>query len=598
MKRFRHWIALYFLFSITGCMSTLPELQKVDENQLLDQNWSAEMRQMFYYTPQGTRVLPYDWFVSLEQPTISFFSDPELLSHGDYLARIGFIPDTNYDPKLNPDNLPIGFALDPDFTDPSSGTKMPMLGLTCAACHTAELHFKKNGKTIGIRIEGGPAMTHLADFQKAVGLSVAYTYYVPGRFDRFAKRVLKTAYTKATASKLKASLKNLIDAGIKQKEINDELKLEAVEGGFARTDALGRILNQVFGWSMNDTNPPGPINTANLSPLDAPVNYPHIWDSSWFDWVQYNASIHQPMIRNAGEALGVQASVNLRKEQDLYKSTVQVRNLFHIEQWLAGEKPFSNGLMSPKWPIETLGQINPSKAEQGKDLYDMHCQGCHLPPMTELKKDLESGDPKYWTKKFGPWLLHLNIINIDKVGTDRTLLDNFNTRVVKNAGVLEKTKKWIPVTEGMSMGPALGNVVENVNNYWYDANNIPPKERDQMNGYRKNLIQAPWGYKARPLNGVWATAPFLHNGSVPNLYELLSPVDERSKTFFLGSKEFDPVNVGFNIGSLSGGFKLDTSIKGSSNSGHEFNDGEGQGIIGPKLTQEERLAVIEYLKTL
>jgi hypothetical protein len=165
---------------------------------------------------------------------------------------------------------------------------MPMLGLTCAACHKAELHFKENDKTIGILIEGGPAMTHLANFQKTVGLSVAYTYYVPGRFDRFAKRVL----SKETTEKLKTSLKSLIDAGVKYSEINDKLKLEAVEGGFSRTDALGRILNQVFGWSMNDTNPPGPINKANLSPVDAPVNYPHIWDSSWFDWVQYNASIH------------------------------------------------------------------------------------------------------------------------------------------------------------------------------------------------------------------------------------------------------------------------------------------------------------------
>ena len=580
-------------------MSTLPELQKVDENQYLDQNWSQETRQMFYYTPQGTRVLPYDWFMALEQPELFFFSEPKLLSQPDYLGRIGFIPDLNYEPKLNPDSLPIGFTRDLDFTDPLSGNKTPMLGLTCAACHTAELHVKKGGKTIGVRIEGGPAMTHLADFLKAVGLSIAYTYYLPTRFDRFAKRVLKSAYSKETAKKLKENVKSLIDAGVKQKELNDKLKLEAVEGGFARTDALGRILNQVFGWSMNDTAPPGPINTANLSPVDAPVNYPHIWDSSWFDWVQYNASIHQPMVRNSGEALGVQAPANLREEQNLYKSTVQIRNLYHIEQWLAGEKPFSNGLKSPKWPTETFGQVNQSKADQGKILYTTHCQGCHLPPMAELKKDFESPNPKFWTRKFGPSLLHLNVINIDEIGTDRTLLENFNTRVVKNAGVLEETEKWIPVTEGIPMGPALGKVVENVNNYWYDENNIPPEERERMNGYRKNLIQAPWGYKARPLNGVWATAPFLHNGSVPNLFELLSPVEERSKTFYLGSKEFDPKNVGFNKDSFPGGFKLDTSIKGSSNSGHEFNDGShDNGIIGPKLTPEERTAIIEYLKKL
>ncbi|MDG2214824.1 MAG: hypothetical protein P8M70_13415 [Verrucomicrobiota bacterium] len=127
--------------------------------------WTRTGRQKFYYTPQGTRVLSYEGFVSLEQPTLSIFGDPGLLSQDDYLARIGFIPDTNYDPKLNPNNLPIGFALDPDFTDSLSGPKMPMLGLTCAACHTAELHFKENDKTIGILIEGGPAMTHLANFK-------------------------------------------------------------------------------------------------------------------------------------------------------------------------------------------------------------------------------------------------------------------------------------------------------------------------------------------------------------------------------------------------------------------------------------------------
>jgi hypothetical protein len=57
----------------------------------------------------------------------------------------------------------------------------------------------------------------------------------------------------------------------------------------------------------------------------------------------------------------------------------------------------------------------------------------------------------------------------------------------------EKLKKCVPVTEGIGMDPALENVVENVNNYWYDANNIPPEKRNKMNGYRKNLIQAPWG---------------------------------------------------------------------------------------------------------
>jgi hypothetical protein len=120
-----------------------------------------------------------------------------------------------------------------------------------------------------------------------------------------------------------------------------------------------------------------------------------------------------------------------------------------------------------------------------------------------------------------------------------------------------------------------------------------------MNGNRGDRVQALLAYRARPLDGIWATPPFLHNGSVPNLYDLLSPVSERAKTFYLGSREFDPQNVGFDHTPLAGGFQLDTSIPGNWNTGHEFNNGtKGKGVIGRYLEPEERRALIEYLKTL
>ncbi len=109
-------------------------------------------------------------------------------------------------------------------------------------------------------------------------------------------------------------------------------------------------------------------------------------------------------------------------------------------------------------------------------------------------------------------------------------------------------------------------------------------------------------YKARPLDGIWAMAPFLHNGSVPILYELLSPVDERSKTFHWGSRWFDPEKVGYETRPIEGGFELDTSQPGNSNKGHEFkgakDDEKGKGVIGRYLEPEERKALNEYLKSL
>jgi hypothetical protein len=102
-------------------------------------------------------------------------------------------------------------------------------------------------------------------------------------------------------------------------------------------------------------------------------------------------------------------------------------------------------------------------------------------------------------------------------------------------------------------------------------------------------------YKARPLTGIWATAPYLHDGSVPTLYDLLLPAAQRPKSFFTGTREFDPVRVGYvTAPSAENDFLFETqeagnAKAGNSNSGHEF---------GTTLNEDQRKALIEYLKTL
>lgn len=132
---------------------------------------------------------------------------------------------------------------------------------------------------------------------------------------------------------------------------------------------------------------------------------------------------------------------------------------------------------------------------------------------------------------------------------------------------------------------------------------LTPQEGDDDDLFfgEVDLPQTPLGYKARPLAGAWATAPYLHNGSVPNLYQMLVPVAQRDKKFFVGRKEYDPVRVGYVLEPLSNnGFWLDTTVPGNSNKGHEFSGsytGKPQnGVIGPILTDPERYALIEYLK--
>jgi len=123
-----------------------------------------------------------------------------------------------------------------------------------------------------------------------------------------------------------------------------------------------------------------------------------------------------------------------------------------------------------------------------------------------------------------------------------------------------------------------------------------------------DIPQVTDAYRPRPLGGVWASPPFLHNGSIPNLYELLSPWKDRSKGFYVGQRDFDPKNVGYVTERTDGstqGFWLDTSKQGNLNTGHQFaGDGsrgnpdtpEGRGIIGRGFTPEERYQIIEYLK--
>ncbi|NJL74008.1 MAG: c-type cytochrome [Saprospiraceae bacterium] len=109
---------------------------------------------------------------------------------------------------------------------------------------------------------------------------------------------------------------------------------------------------------------------------------------------------------------------------------------------------------------------------------------------------------------------------------------------------------------------------------------------------KSNLIPS-YGYIAPPLDGIWATAPYLHNGAVPTLEDLLN--SRQRPTFWkrnLEQYDFDPIKVGWNYETKSNGtskFTYDTTLPGYSNIGHYFGD---------ELTPAERKAVIEYLKTL
>ena len=150
--------------------------------------------------------MPYRWFMALEQPRISLFGAP-LFREGYYIARFGFCPTPIASIS---DALPVGFAVDPDFVDPNTGRASPVVGITCAGCHTGQVEYEKDGTRYGIRIEGGPANADLDKFSRTLGFAVGMTYYDPLRFRRFARAVLGENYSSEAKAALNEEMKSFM----------------------------------------------------------------------------------------------------------------------------------------------------------------------------------------------------------------------------------------------------------------------------------------------------------------------------------------------------------------------------------------------------
>lgn len=564
----------------------LPFYTPPQQVRYLDQ-WSEEQRQTYYFTPQGTQVkgLRYEWFQALELP----FSEQRFASP-EYLARFGFLVDPQQKASANnPGNLPVGFAR---HQNPGNVSEH-YLDITCAACHTGELRFKGQA----VRIDGGTAQHVLpssvptlrgGSFGQALVASLASTYYNPWKFERFARQVLGDNYA-ARREQLRSEFKTSLNTFVKVAWNDTHRGLYPTEEGPGRTDAFGRIANATFGDA---------ISPANYRVADAPVDYPQLWDMWTFDWVQWNGSAQQPMARNIGEALGVGATLNFfdANGQPLqgtarYPSSVRVRDLHAIEETLQQLKP-------PTWPEDLFGAIDKPLAARGRALFAENCAGCHVP------RQSQEGER---------WVQHLHMIPVEVIGTDPNAANNiashrfdlsalqWDVNELKKMDVKLHPEPKEPLDlSQLSVAKGLAYVTAFVENRAYRDAQITPEEKPRMDGFGLPIgVREKVAYKARPLAGLWATAPFLHNGSVPSIYQLLSPQDERATTFYKGTLEYDPRHLGYRTEPFTNGFLFDTRISGNHNSGHEFRAGaRGNGVIGRLLQPEERWALLEYLKVL
>lgn len=592
-------IASFMILNGCGDSSTpVPKKPKPTSDVLfLDQGLSEKDRLAFYFLSQGSQLLPYTWFLALETS-----NDQTLFRSDTNMLALGYIPHAKT-PGKNPDGLPIGFVKNNDWKTVSYAIKKEFLGtdydtnkypptsvwlgFTCANCHTSEINYQ--GRKI--RIDGGSSHTDHQVFLEQLVAALQASTRSFDKMTRFAKKVLKTKWNQEKQDELQQQVEAYT---VVLKNLYDQNKT-TLHYGPGRLDAFGSIFNRIL---VTGLEIPG-----NHFPSNAPVSYPFLWDTPYLDWVQYNSSAGNPIARNVGEVLGVYAHMKLQgtPETGQFSSTANIKKLDRLESYV-------EQLKAPPWPNSVLGDIDSNKAALGKQLYAQNCVQCHYIrdadgnfPMTTENKDLQGN------KSSVQFIKTNSKMPLAKLGTDPQMVQNILKYSVDPGVLRTKLSPEDQQKEKIARVIVLKVAVRAVITRKLLEMGLSEKEFKalafRLSGQRTPpFVDPPLSiistYKARPLNGIWATAPFLHNGSIPNLYQLLLPAEQRVITFRVGSKEFDPVKVGF---VTDKGFEFDTTLLGNLNSGHSgplFTQGKTEEDSYKDFTDKERMALIEYMKTL
>lgn len=547
------------------------------------------------------------------------------------LERFGLLPGKKS--ERNPEGFPVGIVTNKIKT---ATREIEMFGFTCAACHTSDLHYQ--GKVV--RVEGGSGLFYVDQLGDAIADSLNKTLKNPDEFWAFLRRyaksrkdaggllvqkfdnlaklqsdgelgkavadhvhgvldrlrndvqnlksenppAIKPEDLQALASKLAEKSfgadsplksagsveerKKVIESLLSELETNvtdlkyrlaflkvrDWLSKEGnrLPAGYGRADDFGTARVELFaGW-----------NDKNRVPVNAPVSTPPVWKVDKYEWLHWNANSNSVIQRSIGEAIGVGATFNA----ETFVTSVNIVNQMLMEQQIQKITP-------PRWPDDVFGAPDEALVKKGEALYQKHCADCHTPQGVNDKG-----------------LLVVKLFTLDEVKTDPRVATNFDRPVYKEdgstIGFAESIKVLLAALQKKAkerMSPEHQKLMDDL-----EADRLPVKWRDTMTATGGPV------YPGRMLEGIWATAPYLHNGSVPTLYHLLLPAAERPKKFLVGSQEFNSKEVGFEweadkakTGPGKPLFEFDATTEGNLNVGHEY---------GADLSDDDRWALVEYLK--
>jgi len=578
---------------------------------------SAQEVAEFYHYPEGSEVLPY------------FVLRSKLLRTGDqpfweHLERFGLLGDA--DSERNPEGLPVGMTL--DVPRDMSFLGLRMTGFNCAACHVGEI--SAEGKTL--RVLGAPSRFDIKSFYREFGaalraplesVSQSWQLFRESLKERNAARALRGAapagaqaraageaadrsalssleqfdpehpatpfeeelaralqhqYDQARRESAPQRRPSLLDGATRLGETRRQVRpglvraLQRPEAELpqgirelvpaAREQAVTELVTEFTAviqllvsrlrlatqiGKVEDSVAPGPgrvdafvtakdILFGTTDPPNSPVSFPHLWSIDATHWLHWDGNTNSVMERNLGQAIGLGAVFDAQ-----HKSTLLPRNIHALESW-------ARRLRAPSWPFA----LDAQKVARGRALFEDKCASCHGP----------------------------------SPGSENTALAEIETDP-------NRAESFASQVNGQPLAQELHILLEKIKNQAY-ADAQPPISAEQAKEFEAGRLPSIWrgsrAYANRTLSGVWATAPYLHNGSVPTLAQLLE-LQPRPSTFQLGQRGYDTQLVGVPTQG-SGSFTFDTRTPGNHNTGHSGSR------YGSTLPEPDRWALLEYLKTL
>jgi hypothetical protein len=508
-----------------------PKAKSVEANQV--PTWSKDDLDFFLHGSMSTEVVPEAVLRAFIRAYPDLFPSPDL-------SHLGLIPDPEF-------GWPIGFSRKKEVKHLGGQSAV---GINCASCHFVQMTSASTPEPI--RILGGTSHFNVEAFFGSV-IVATFKTAEPANMKKFLAAYLTTPDANADVKaqqafanewqrqeeKIKAAIAadpfgskgvepgelHMITPG--EVRLNGELIASGLDLGRLSHSMLKLFHNMRAALHVPDQPPEKPPPASGPGRNDAFG----ILSASLLNAPTPYAPIKFGLVWNVDKRTWVHWDGNTRSPiaRNLLAS-LGLGAPMHGKRadlefaMVKRQTDLSEAIRPPKYPFA----IDQTTAKRGAAHFETKCASCHAGPEND--------------KRLYP---------VAEIGTDPNRASMFTQKLA------DDFNKFLAELEA--------------------AGYEPPKEFG---------VRSTGKYWAATLNGVWARSPYLHNGSVRTMEELLAPPAQRAKKFRRGSRAYDTAKMGYTD---EGVYELDTSARGNSNAGHEF---------GTALAADQKRELIEYLKTL